>query len=304
MVPDYEKDQFVITKLLLDKYAVGKDLKNNHNSGTLERCRNIWCRDFMPIQVGNGFVQFIYAPEDLVEDEGLWSEITLPGMAYQPWLLASDAGPWTVRVVPLVLDGGSIVGDEHFAFVSERIFKDNPGYSPSWFRRVLGRELSVQHVEFIPEMPPTLDFTGHIDGSLRVVSKNQVVVGMPAEDGARDGDKKYFQATRDYGTRLKAIAKAAGFCVIELVDVSYRNRPKGVPEDSVWGSYANFLQLGRKLIVPKWGIEEDRVAREQLEDEGFLVEMIDAGDFAKEKDASGGAINCVTWNWQSYDASR
>ena len=81
--------------------------------------RDVWCRDYMPVQVGQGeFVRFRYAPDYLRGHEHL---ITRPG----------DVGP-----VPevghcvdseIVLDGGNVVRWGSRCFVTDKVFRENPG---------------------------------------------------------------------------------------------------------------------------------------------------------------------------------
>src|SRR5262249_22421139 len=148
------------------------------------------------------------------------------------------------------------------------------GWTPGALRDVLAEALSVQHVEFIPEQHPHDDFTGHLDGSIRVVSAHQVVVGVPPDDrNPPGGHGALYQRARKYAESLRSIARRLRFDVIELIDVSYRAPSK--PRDNVKGLYTNFLQLGSKhLLVPRWGIDEDHPARQQLEGAGFSVSLV------------------------------
>jgi agmatine deiminase len=303
MVPDYVKDRFAIADVL-GEYEVGHCLQT-HGAEVLEDCRDVWCRDFMPIQVGpQRFVQFLYAPRYLVEDDLSWDYITPPGLVYPPWLRALP--PDRVRVVPLVLDGGSVIGNERVALVSERIFRDNIGWAPcalarGALARVLARELCVEHVEFVPEPPD--DFTGHLDGSIRIVSADRVVVGIPPHGDGYIPPADHLGLYRhalEYARLLIAIAQDLGFQVIELIDVSYL-APE-CPPDNVQGLYANFLQLGPcNIYLPQWGIQlqqYDEIALHELVEAGFHVIPVPAHEFAEDPDLAGGAINCVTSSWQ------
>lgn len=293
MIPDYEKDSYAIADKLLGFGSVAADLSAVKKPVVLDGCRDIWCRDFMPIQTDAGFVQFLYAPSYLVDDEKAWPSITPPGAAYPSWLRDK------VQVVPLVLDGGSVIGNRNVAFVSERIFPDNPSWSRREIRDALRESLCIKRVKFLPDLKDEL--TGHLDGSIRMVADDTVVIGTPpAVSQESPRIRRILRAASEHALKLTLAARSLGLKVIKLVDASYRAPVD--PEDNAFGVYANFLQMGSKaLIVPKYGVSEDIHARAQLEAEGFQVTMVDASAFVdpKQGNCAGGAINCVTWSWRS-----
>lgn len=291
MIPEYKKNRYAIADKLLDLPKVSSALRAVRDPLVLAGCRDIWCRDFMPIQTERGFVQFVYMPDYLVEDPSTWATTTVPGVAYPEWLGARTT------VVPIILDGGSIIGNEHFALVSERCFIDNPGWKKSYLETAMKNALEVDQIEWIPECPG--DFTGHLDGTVRLVSEHQVVLGMPVP---YTGRSKYRKDQNDafcrYSETLRRHIGNLGLDVIEIVDASHL--APAAPQDNTFGVYANFLQVGPKsLLLPRYGCEHDDEARKQLESAGFEVSPIDAGEFVDPLAPmrAGGAINCVTWTW-------
>lgn len=318
MIPDYEKDRFAIADCLKERCPKTARALRAHGATLLTGCYDIWCRDFMPVQVNDKlFVQFMYAPQYLVKSDhyysdeiqqhmkacgyhDYWDTITPIGFAYPPELRKSGID---VRMVPLVLDGGSVVGNDEIAFVSERVISDNPAWTCEDLRGVLEFELYVDRVEFIPEHPD--DFTGHVDGSIRIVSRDSVVIGCPpARHSAQKHDQiaAYYRSLK-YTAQLRLIAESCGMKVIDLIDVSFKAPDK--PEGNVHGLYANFLQLKQKVMVPSWRLnEEDALAHGTIIELGFgpeNVTMIEANEFACPRTPldAGGALNCVTWNWKS-----
>lgn len=285
MVPDYEKDAYAIADVLLGVGTLAADLSALRKLTVLEGCRDIWCRDFMPIQTDDRFVQFLYAPSYLVDEPAAWTTITPSGAAYPLWL--RDC----VQVVPLILDGGSVIGNREIALISKRVFVDNPDWTGNEISAAIRDALCVKRVQFLPELEGEL--TGHLDGSIRLVADNTVVIGTLPKNCS-------VGATTRHSRALMTEARRIGLDVIELIDASHRAPAR--PKDNAFGVYANFLQLGPKdLIVPRYGIPEDDLAREQLEGQGFRVQMVDALAFVDRDhpECAGGAINCVTWSWKA-----
>lgn len=246
----------------------------------------------MPVQVSNkGFAQFLYAPSYLVEEDSEWPYISSPGACYPAGVARS------VKVVPLILDGGAVVGNHEVAFVSERFFFENRRWPRMWLKSMLRHHLHVSELVVAPEHP--YDFTGHLDGSIRVVDKNRAVVSCPPVEEVPEPEHAAVpERVREHSKQLIRIVEEY-FDVIELVDVSHRAAPR--PKDNAQGVYANFLQVGQRLLVPTYGLPEDEVAIQQLRGAGFDVVGIDARAFVDpaHPERAGGAINCVTWNWKS-----
>jgi hypothetical protein len=68
--------------------------------GTIHDTKDIWCRDFMPVQVGeDAFCQFLYDPDYL---QG-YDHLRTPAAACRVKATAH------YRNVPLILDGGNVV---------------------------------------------------------------------------------------------------------------------------------------------------------------------------------------------------
>ena len=80
----------------------------------------------------------------------------------------------------------------------------------------------------------------------------------------------------------------AGFCVTEMLfDVPNPNK------DYNW-AYINYLEVGNKIIVPTFGIPEDKQALSYIRElhSGGIVRGFRMRDIAK----NGGALHCITWN--------
>jgi agmatine deiminase len=79
--------------------------------------RDIWCRDYMPVQVGIGeFVKFRYNPDylsdcrDLATDEPVCH--SLPHIR-------------NLRVSPINLDGGNVVAGNGKVILTDKVFREN-----------------------------------------------------------------------------------------------------------------------------------------------------------------------------------
>jgi len=97
---------------LLEKHSIKYDF--------LKATKDIWCRDYMSIQIEKGkFVQFRYEPSYLKNDLELQSD---PKEVCK----ANNIRPQFSKIN---LDGGNVVNWSDRAIITDRVFDENPEYS-------------------------------------------------------------------------------------------------------------------------------------------------------------------------------
>ena len=134
---------------------------------TIPGTRSVWCRDSMPIQVGEGrFVQFLYEPDYLT---GEYRRLRADG-EIGPTL------PWVTDSVrsEIVLDGGDVVAWGDRAIVTDKAFRENLGLEPPELRERLWEFLRVEQMVVIPREP--YDRIGHADGMVRWLDERTIAV--------------------------------------------------------------------------------------------------------------------------------
>lgn len=127
--------------------------------GILKGTKDIWCVDYMPIQIDNKrFVQFRYNPDYL--QHGKWRNTIS-----DPSLITSSIGINTIES-DLIVDGGNVVRGKDWVILSEKVFLENPKFDR---RTVLSKLESVLEAKpiIIPCDPD--DFTGHADGMCAIM---------------------------------------------------------------------------------------------------------------------------------------
>ena len=109
----------------------------------------------------------------------------------------------------------------------------------------LERLLEVDRVIVIPVEPG--DVTGHADGVVRFVDAGIVIVN------------DYTRVDRSYRRLLMQRLKDAGSDAAEIPYKLDSKTIEGMP--SSMGNFVNYLRVGKVLIMPTYGIPEDRDAR-------------------------------------------
>ena len=200
----------------------------------LDNTSDIWCRDYMPIQVGiNQFVQFKLTPDYYYKKDR--HKRTNPA----PICKALGIEPIipTYEGKPIYLDGGNVIlnPSRTMAIITEKVFADNK-IPRDILAGILQELLKVEQVIFIPV--ETGDDTGHADGMVRFVDDRTVV----ANDYSRIDVP---QAFRD---RFYRALDGNG---LNVLLVPYN--PVNIKTKGYWvatGCYINFLQVDDKIFLP------------------------------------------------------
>ncbi len=133
--------------------------KHNIAHKLIKDTKDIWCRDYMPLQTAEGkFVQFRYEPSYLV---GYEDKKTLP----EEVCAANDL---EVTYYKINLDGGNVVQWDDKALITDRIFTENPEYSDKLKLVSAIENLLEAEVIIIPQI--NSDLTGHADGLVRFLN--------------------------------------------------------------------------------------------------------------------------------------
>lgn len=244
-------------------------IKHDIGYGYLEGTKDIWCRDYMPIQVAEDhYVQFRYEPSYLRDCPELRSEPhdVCKVNHFDP--VFSDIN----------LDGGNVVSWSDKAIVTDRIFDENPEYSNRSKLIADLEELLEVEVIVIPQIKS--DMTGHADGMLRFFNGNTVI--------GNDRSKEY-----NYWRKgIEKVIKEKGLHYLDIPFFEYKS--KHFPDNAI-GCYINYLEIADLIILPVFEttINYDREVYD-LFTQIFPDRKIETINF-NEVGLTGGLLNCCSW---------
>jgi len=235
----------------------------------LKATKDIWCRDYMPVQTPSGkLIQFTYDPSylrDNKEWEDSRSDVKEVCRLNNIEALFSDIN----------LDGGNVLICDGRAIISDRVFSENPDRDKDEIVKELGQLLECEIIIIPAEND---DMTGHADGMVRFVNRN-IILGNNLE-----AEYKYWRE------RMQK--------VIEKYNLKYINLPFFLPKDSkhplsAVGIYVNYLEVNNLIVLPVFGRDEDKQAIDIIQKTfpNKVIETIDYNAVALE----GGLLNCTTW---------
>lgn len=235
----------------------------------LKATKDIWCRDYMPVQTPSGkLIQFTYNPSYLKGNKE-WEE------SRSDVKDVCRMNNINAEFSDINLDGGNVLIFDDRAIISDRIFSENPNRDKDELVKELGKQLECEIIIIPAEKD---DMTGHADGMVRFVNRDTILGNNRADEYKywREGMQK----------------------VIDKYGLTYIDIPFFAPKDSkhplsAVGIYVNYLEVNNLIVLPVFGRDEDKLAVDIIQ-KTFperVVETIDYNDVAYE----GGLLNCTTW---------
>lgn len=228
--------------------------------------KHIWVRDYMPYQIGKGrFLQQVYSPDYLAD-----------GPEYIPDYnrIVSEIHPGRVDRCQLIIDGGNMIRAGKNLIMTDKVFWENPQKNAMVVADELVYLTRTNGLVILP-WDMSAEPYGHADGMVRDAGCGCVVMNNFCNYDPRMRNRLHRILSNDYN-------------VLEL-------HFEGKLNNSLNWGYINFLQVGERLFVPQFGIQEDSQALEQLG--GYfpgceIIPIFGCESLAKD----GGVLNCVTWN--------
>jgi len=249
---------------ILDKHKIGYEF--------LKETNDIWCRDYMPVQVTeNKFIEYRYDP-DYLQEKKYRKRKTYPD------LVSESIGLKTIKS-DLILDGGNVIKWGNKVILTDKIIPENAAkYRKSELLHKLELLFEVDSIILIPWFRG--EMFGHADGMIRFIDDSQVLI-----------DGYYLKSESEFKNKFYKVLKYNKLSPIELVFNVQKQSNKN------WG-YLNFLQTNELLLLPQFGIEEDQQALEQIK-RAFpdyaakgQIETLNCNDIIRD----GGVLNCISWN--------
>ncbi|MDE7385800.1 MAG: agmatine deiminase family protein [Muribaculaceae bacterium] len=250
------------------------DILNRHNIpfAFIEGTKDIWCRDYMPVQTPScKLIQFKYDPSYLRDAKYSDSRSDVKHV--------DELNNIKPIFSDINLDGGNVVMYGNKAIITDRIFSENPDWDKDNLINELTKLLECEII-IIPSYKPEYDYTGHADGMIRFVDSNTVLVND------LDKDFKYMKV---------AITKALDNANLKYINFPFfEHKIKGNDEHAI-GIYLNYLEVGDLIVMPVFNVpgnlDVEALAKLKEVFPNKIIETIDYNDVA----LTGGILNCTTW---------
>ena len=256
---------------ILNQHIVEALETNKIRYAYLSETKDIWCRDFMPIQIEEDhFVFYKYTP-DYLQTPYYRRIQTNPEKVFQAPQNRLEQLAQNAITIDLVIDGGNVVKCGDSIVMTEKVFVENKDKTRTEVERIL-KDAFCCDILFLPwDRKETF---GHSDGIVHYAGDGKILL-----TNYDDSSLYYFRRFR------KVLEKH-----FEIIPLKYATKR---PHARSW-AYINFLQVGKLVLVPQLGLEEDKQALEQIANALPDCEVV--GIPALEAVRRGGGLNCISWN--------
>ena len=235
----------------------------------LPKTKDIWARDYMPIQVNDTkFVEYRYDPDYL---QG--SVKSQRGIKTYPDMVCDAIGRKTIKT-DVVLDGGNVVKSSNAVILTDKVLTENRHYyNKTSLIKELQNLFEAGKIFFIPKDPE--DEYGHSDGMVRFIDDTNVLING------------FYLSYPTFALSIESALKKVG---LKPEWLKYKTKDK-----RRW-SYINFLQTKDIILLPKLGTDDDKVVVDQFNH--YYSEYRNGRIIQVKMDdiiAEGGALNCISW---------
>lgn len=266
--------------------------------------KDIWSRDYMPVQINNNtFLKYHYDPDYLKSKKHIHSRTNTNEV--WNWLTKNHHTNLKSKHSLLVLDGGNVVKNKDKVILTDKIFTENFNLYVSQASRVsqkqkeliiemIKNDLEVNEAIIVPRLSG--DWLGHTDGMVRFLDED--------EDEVLVNDFDFLLNDSEVCDNLKSQIRKF-YSILEnnyklkIYRIPYYEYPNDKFEGHATanGCYINYLRVKDLVILPQFNKpKEDEDALEKFkeifEPKGIKVEPIDVTEVSRHQ----GVINCVTWN--------
>jgi len=281
---------------IIHRSGLKENLQNKFQSSKIHlieinTVQDIWIRDFAPFYIKDSVAyKGIYNPSYFLEKnkKTLFLDDSKTIFYYASFddnagkIIAEQLG-FSVIDVGITIDGGNFIHNgAGVGITTNRIISENESMSIQEINNFFKEKIGINKLIILPVEPG--DETGHIDGMVRFIDSNTVIVG---------GYEKDYNEGHDFMNKIAELLSSE-FNVVRVINKT----PQAQSPDefvSAYGNYINYLQVGNTIFLPQYGISDKDKAAKQILDKYFNVVLVkeDIDKLSK----LGGVLNCITWNY-------
>ena len=282
------------SRLRKELYSALKEVVKPFKNYDLYNTRDIWARDYMPVQLTKDlFLNYTYCPDYLSEQK----EYITNWLIHKVHVRQIEKFDFELVTIPLVLDGGNVIkaidkfGCPTIIMCSKVLIENNLSKKEliDWWNIFFNEQIRLILIDWEGKEDNPI---GHADGMVRYISEGKVLItnycDLDDEERLIKPLEKYFNIERLHFGDIEGIKNTKMWNLMK---------------SKSWG-YINFLQLGQHIIIPSLGWKElDLAAKQQIQEafgRSFEIESIkcDMTEILENPDVntnSGGGLNCLTW---------
>lgn len=238
---------------------------------------DIWLRDTGPIVLGSGKDR----RAQVFSFNGWGGKYDLPGDQDIADRLAGEAG-LSFRKASWVLEGGAIDGDGSGTVLTTEQCLLNPNRNTLTREEIeqrLREDLNFDRVIWLGSGLMNDHTDGHVDNLARYVAPGRVAIPTAAKDDPNEAV-------------YKSAARRLGEAHVDIVTLPSPGRVTNEEGDIVPASYLNFYIGNATVVVPQYGVANDRAAVDVLQ--ALFPDRVVTGLRADHILTGGGSFHCIS----------
>ncbi|WP_159729946.1 agmatine deiminase family protein [Sphingobacterium sp. 18053] len=198
--------------------------------------------------------------------------------------------------IPLIWDGGNLINNDRYGFMTSKIIEDNPSFSKFYIEHMIEDYLGIKSI-VIPRQKE--DAIGHIDGFASFVNDRRLAVSLYPNMPFLKDDNIYLDG-------ILSIANDVGLETMRIhdrpIDQSIKCQCRKKKRSGCYsvsrGIYINNIILNDTVILPQYSLptkkETDyynRVNVELYTKLGFKTETVNCDNLSQ----FGGSLHCLSY---------
>lgn len=245
--------------------------------------QDIWARDYCPIYFSNQTVcKALYKPSYFEQRHLKYADLDNKVGINLAEFLNLQVKHFSSN---LILDGGNFIHNgKGTAIVTNRVITDNENISIDSIKENFKSQLNITDLIFVPVEPE--DETGHIDGMVRFIDEQTVLVASYPDN--------YLIGKRFLDNLADTLSKK--FKVVRIENSSPKNdNPKFA---SATGNYINFLRIGKTIFLPQYNEPKQDSKAQQIFNNNFPdLTVVPIQTNVDKLSKLGGVFNCISWTY-------
>lgn len=261
----------------------------------IEKWDDIWMRDCLGFTNNNQFIKPIYFPK-YCDYKNRWNYFKDINKASRKIITQFINKP--IVDLPLIWDGGNLVHNNQFGFITSKILEDNPSFSQDYIEKMIEEKLNIKPI-IIPRQKN--DVIGHLDGYMSFINQHNIAISLYP-------DMPFLKEDKEYLDHLKSLAIMKGLSVTcindrpvdEAISCNCNEfRRKGCFYTAK-GNYINNLRLNNTVILPEYTLSTkketnyyNQTNKEIYQSMGFDVKTVNCDALAQ----FGGSLHCLSFTY-------
>ncbi|WP_324757747.1 agmatine deiminase family protein [Sphingobacterium thalpophilum] len=198
--------------------------------------------------------------------------------------------------IPLIWDGGNLINNHQYGFMTSKIIEDNPTFSKYYIEKMIEEYLSIKPIIIQRQHD---DAIGHIDGFASFVNDRKLAISLYP-------NMPFLKEDNVYLDRILSIANDVGIETMRIhdrpIDQSIKCQCKKKKRSGCYsvsrGIYINNIMLNDTVILPQYTLPTKKetdfynlLNKALYENEGFKVETVNCDALSQ----FGGSLHCLSF---------